>query len=167
MKNLVLTSVLFLVFGFSFSAMASLKIAFTDQNIGQSFDSSNPLEKRSFIGLNLSSKYFASRCFEPQFSLDSKTGKMKYQTEWEILGSSWYGPYKVHFWVEMEKSSETYYTVRSKITNNGITVSSTSFIDINKQFMDIDYGTTFDADLFGENVDRVTLTPALVMATCP
>lgn len=165
MKLIVCISLL-LTSMFAVAAEPTLKIAISEQIIGQKFDSSNPSEKRSFIGLNLSERYFSSRCIEPEFKIDPKTNTLRYEREWSTTGSSWYGPINVHFFVSVQKDTDKYYTVRTRITNNGTLVTATSFVNLDKPFLETDYGTTFDADLYGENVDKISLTPVLTMATC-
>lgn len=155
---------------------ASAKSGFTIYTsvVGAAYDSKNPSETRSFLGINRSQAYINKNCspisfskgmpgvFKRQYSVDDTAAY--YSTPGFKV---WYGPTKYDTDLTVERWGTLYY-VNYSLKSGGKTLSGTEFIDA-KDYSGptVVEGYPFSAELNREEeYDRILLKPVLVMAFC-
>jgi hypothetical protein len=131
---------------------------------GQMYDSANPAKKYNYEEIRYAGN---NGCKELELILDSESGFYTYELSFKTLNRSLYERALVHYRVKV-LGANGQFSVQTAILNNGVEVVNNSFLDTSKNFRDVTFGTTFEANLTKpiQGLDKITVTPALLVHNC-
>ena len=164
-KVVLLLSALFIVNTAVASDSRFLNISIKHSEIGESFDSSDPTSRLSYVGLN----YTDSKNCRTVELKKNNSGVYVYESESDILGSSNYGKFNALYKVKIVSEHKEMFNVYSTILNNGVTSKSRiTFLKRNRSFREVFRGFTYETKLIDRSMDHdmISLTPVTIVHNC-
>lgn len=133
---------------------------------GLAYNSQNPAQKHSYLGLNMSRFVNEAKCQTVELTPNPQTGSLEWKSqEARRSDGSWFGPTDMSYELTIRKERNGEYYLYSNIKFNGTSTLSGS--TEKSTFVAMLTGATLPVALLGAgNDDKVELTPVLLVKTC-